>query len=152
MDFITTYDCSTSHPEASTGQPGLELKDYDRPQKPDRAFGTSGHGIKGSITEYRYGLKAGIGLDLDLGHAVDIKAAWLFPSAYGSGTEGYHLLLSVGGGSVLLLLSEDLSQTESISESPTYDISTPTLAVAETRGFLIQVTAAFVVLLSLEEW
>lgn len=80
---------------------------------------------------------------------MEIKEAWLFPSVYGSGPDGYHLLLSVGGRSGLLHLSEDLSLIgDEIAESCTYDISTPTLAVAETNGFLVQVTTAFVVLSS----
>jgi len=115
-------------------------------RKPDRVFATSGHGKKGSITEYRYGLKAEIGLDLEYG--TEVKEAWLLPSRHSFDEKGFHLLLSMPDCSALLHLPEDLSTAQvAKSNALPYDLSTPTLAVSYSSEFVVQVTMTSVVLL-----
>jgi len=116
-------------------------------RKPDRIFATSGHEKKGSIAEYRYGLKAGIGLDIDYG--VEIRDAWIFPSKHLYGAPGYHLILSMPDSSAVLQLSEDFSQAqEPVEASGKYDLSSPTLAVAHFEHLIIQITTEAVLLIS----
>ncbi len=118
-------------------------------RKPDRVFATSGHAQKGSITEYRYGLKAGIGLDL--AYDRDVKEAWLLPSDYSSSAGGFHIILSMANSSTLLQLSETFSEAQELtSDDAPFDLSSPTLAVASTANLIVQITKAFIVLLGPE--
>ncbi|KAK0619881.1 mono-functional DNA-alkylating methyl methanesulfonate N-term-domain-containing protein [Immersiella caudata] len=140
VDFVTTDAFSTWNQEfgANLEQIVPWQKEILR-TKPDRLFATSGHGQKGSITEYRYGLKAAIGLDLDYGY--EAKEAWLIPWRNLMGETGYHLLLSMPDHTEVLPFPEDLSSVKEIKAGDLlYDLSSPTLAVSYNRDFLIQVT------------
>ncbi|KAK5653859.1 hypothetical protein OQA88_7783 [Cercophora sp. LCS_1] len=146
VDFATTDEFASWNQEVgAAGNKMLPWKDRTF-RKPDRVFATSGHGKKGSITEYRYGLTAGIGLDLDYG--TDIKEAWLFaPKRLGS-QEGFHLILSMPDCSGLLQISRDFSQAQEVtSDNSGYDLSSPTLALAHSGSLLVQVTKESIALL-----
>ncbi|KAK0714621.1 mono-functional DNA-alkylating methyl methanesulfonate N-term-domain-containing protein [Lasiosphaeris hirsuta] len=148
VDFITTDEFSTWNQEV--GSNGNKMVPWQGGQlrQPDRVFATSGRGKKGSITEYRYGLRANIALDLEYG--TEIKEAWLFPTSYSPASERFHMLLSMPGCSALLRISEDFSQAKeapSDDENP-YDLSSPTLAVVHSDHLVVQVTTAFVALVA----
>ncbi|KAK0643484.1 mono-functional DNA-alkylating methyl methanesulfonate N-term-domain-containing protein [Cercophora newfieldiana] len=149
VDFVTTDEFSTWSQEI--GGSGSKMIPWTnrQPRKPDRVFATSGHGKKGSITEYRYGLKAGIGLDLEYG--AEVKEAWLLPSRNAVEEKGFHLLLSMPDCSALLHLSEDLATARMArSELLAYDLSASTLALSYSGQVIVQVTMRSVVLIGLE--
>ncbi|KAK4450700.1 mono-functional DNA-alkylating methyl methanesulfonate N-term-domain-containing protein [Podospora aff. communis PSN243] len=150
VDFVTTDAFSTWN--QAVGANGERLVPWQKQPpnvKPDRVFATSGHGEKGSITEYRYGLKAAIGLDVD--YKTEVKQAWLLPWRNGLGEKGYHVLLSMPDSSAVLSFPEDLSSVqEDEAENLPYDFSSPTLAVSYSKDFIVQVTAEFVVLIRLD--
>lgn len=98
------------------------------------------------MTEYRYGLQAKIGLDLEYG--IGVKQAWVFRSHFSSDL-GFHLLLSMPDRTTILHLSDDLSQaTEPDPAAIQYDISSRTLAATASDELITQVTENFIVLLS----
>ena len=143
---MTTDELSTWKPEANGSGNQTSLWQSPSLRKPDRVFATSGHSLKGSITEYRYGLRASIGLDLDYG--TEVKEAWLLPSRDSSQEGGFNLLLSMPDCTALLYLPEDLSEAqETNSDALVFDLSAPTLAMASSGNFLTQVTKASIVLL-----
>lgn len=146
VDFVTTDEFSTWNQAVGAGGTKMQPWKERTIRKPDRIFATSGHEKKGSITEYRYGLKAGIGLDLDYGS--ELREAWVFPSNHVHGAAGFHLVLSMPDSSAVLQLSEDFSQAqEPASAISKYDLSSSTLAVAHSERLVIQITRASIVLI-----
>jgi hypothetical protein len=116
-------------------------------RKPDRIFATCDGGSKGSITEYRYGLKASIGLDLEYG--AGMKQAWLLPFRVPSSLSGYLLLLSMPDVTTALLLPSDFSSAAAPAEGAIpYDLSSATLALVSSGHSTIQVTKKNIVLVS----
>ena len=120
------------------------------PSKPDRVFSTSGRGTKGTVTEYRYGLQAKIGLDFECG--LGVKQAFVLPAYLSGRSAGYDLVLSMPDQTTVLHLSEDLadiSQPPEVEEGAvTYDISYRTLIAAVTCGIIVQVTENRIVLIN----
>lgn len=114
-------------------------------RKPDRVFATCEVGTKGAITEYRYGMKANIGLDLEYG--AGMKRAWLLPSWTSHSFHGYLLLVSMPECSAALLLSEDFSSaTEPAADTIPYALDSTTLALACSGHFTAQATRNNIVL------
>ncbi|KAK1755781.1 mono-functional DNA-alkylating methyl methanesulfonate N-term-domain-containing protein [Echria macrotheca] len=145
VDFATTDEFSTwNQPSSSLGNP-MKPWGEGKIRKPDRVFATSGNGAKGSITEYRYGLKAEIALDLDYG--TEFKQAWLFPAEHLGNNAEHHVVLSMATCSALLLIPEDFSQVQEAkaADATAYDLSAPTLAMEYSDDGLIQVTKEWVV-------
>jgi hypothetical protein len=115
--------------------------------KSDRVFSTGGRGKNGYITEYRHGLKANIGLDLEYGPG--IKEAWLFPFRHSASGIEYHLILSQPDCSSVLHLSADFSQAkEPDPDNEMYDLSSSTLAVSHSDQLVVQVTKRSVTLIA----
>lgn len=120
----------------TTGTPGDKASE---PRVPDRIFAACGHGMTGCITEYRHGLKADIGLELEIGDG--LKQAWLlnFSTTHGR----YDLLWTTPVESQVRELPQDFSDlTEPEPDQVLYDLSSPTLAVAQFNGLTVQVTTA----------
>lgn len=114
-------------------------------RKPDRIFATCEVSGKGAITEYRHGLKAHIGLDLDYGASV--KQAWLVPSRDPLLHDGYLLILSTPESSTVLILSSDFSSAmPPATDTEPYDVSSPTLAFARHGQLTVQITTRNIVL------
>ena len=117
----------------SSGDKASELR------APGRIFAASGHGLTGCITEYRHGLKADIGLELEIGDG--LKQAWLlnFSNTHGR----YNLLWTTPIHSQVRELPEDFSDlTDPEPDQILYDLFSPTLAVAQVNGVTVQVTTA----------
>ncbi|RKU47218.1 hypothetical protein DL546_008353 [Coniochaeta pulveracea] len=142
VDMSTTDEFSTWNQEVGAAGTHMVPWTDSTPSRPDRVFCTSGRGAKGTVTEYRYGLQAKIGLEMECG--LGVKQSWLLP-ARSSSLNAFDLLLSLPGQTVAVRLTEDLSQAdENETESP-YDESSRTLAAATARDMIIQVTEKFIV-------
>ncbi|KAL2021939.1 hypothetical protein VTK56DRAFT_6358 [Thermocarpiscus australiensis] len=116
-------------------------------RKPDRVFATCGSGKKGSVTEYRYGLKASIGLVLEYG--AGIKQAWLLSSTTSPSSDSYLLLLSMPDCSAVLQLPPDFSSArEPAADTIPYDLSSTTLALAYDGSSGVQITKQNIVLVT----
>lgn len=138
VDFATTDDCYDN----KVILPWQEAK----LRKPDRIFATCDAGRRGFITEYRYGLKASIGLDLEYGAGV--KRAWLLSATAPPSFPCYLLLLSLPDSSAALCLSEDFSSArEPEADIVPFDLSSSTLALASYGPRTIQVTKQHIVVL-----
>ncbi|KAK3306628.1 mono-functional DNA-alkylating methyl methanesulfonate N-term-domain-containing protein [Chaetomium strumarium] len=111
-------------------------------RQPDRVFGTGESASKGAITEYRYGLKADIALDLEYGPGV--KQAWLLPAH-----SGYLLLLSMPDCSAALNLASDFSSaTAAAPDTIPYDLASTTLVLGCDGDLTVQITREKVVLVA----
>ncbi|KAH8912545.1 thermotolerance protein [Coniochaeta sp. PMI_546] len=150
VDFATTDEFSTWNQE--TGAAGAQMVPWQdkKASKPDRIFSTSGRGAKGTVTEYRYGLQAKIGLEYECG--LGVRQAFVLPASVSSQSEGYDLLLSMPDRTIVLRLSEDL---DDISQPPAdddgiekYDVSSRTLTAVVTNGMIVQVTEQTIVLIN----
>jgi hypothetical protein len=114
--------------------------------KPDRVFAASGRGVTGTITEYRYGLPANVGLYLDT--QTTVRQAWLL-SLQRRGS--YILLLSLPDRTAVLELSEDLSQVEEVeADSVPFDLTSRTIGVRQdsTQETILQITESYLVIAS----
>ncbi|KAK4166009.1 mono-functional DNA-alkylating methyl methanesulfonate N-term-domain-containing protein [Cladorrhinum sp. PSN259] len=140
VDFTTTYHgCEKEKPNKTKGTGQL--------QKPDRIFATCENGKEGSITEYRYGKKASIGLTIEA--LPGMSDTWIFPSRGLVSAHSYCVLLSEPAGSAILSLSHDLNAIEPLDpESVPYDLDGPTLAFTDSDRLTVQVTTGSVVLAS----
>ncbi|CAP70354.1 uncharacterized protein PODANS_3_4370 [Podospora anserina S mat+] len=135
---------------ASTAQVTEWHRDGDKAQKvvlpkgplprPDRLFATCEGGRKGSITEYRYGLKANIAFDLAF--EPGIKQAWLIPMG-----DGYQIIISMPDSTSVLQLPSDFSSADLVAAGQTpYNLSGSTLAFSHSGPFTVQVTTQGAVL------
>ncbi|KAJ2902583.1 putative fun12-general translation factor eif2 like-protein [Zalerion maritima] len=108
----------------------------------DRLFAATGRGVHGAITEYRHGLKAIIGaeIDHDLSHR-----AWFFQ--FGN---IYHILISVANKSDALGLDAKWDNVGYLSEDEApYDLLSQTIEARQmTSGLIVQVTATSVTLVT----
>lgn len=146
VDFITTHDASGRRQEVSFDKV-MEPWQRAKPRRPDRIFATCDGTRNGSITEYRYGLRANIGLDLEYGDGV--KHAWLLPSQDSSLGKGYLLLLSMPDSSSALFLSHDFSSAkEPAADTMPFDLGSTTLALTCSAQLTVQVTKQNVVLVA----
>lgn len=115
--------------------------------KRDRVFLASGRGKTGCVVEPRYGIKARIGLEMDLGDPA--KDVWLFPDSQ----------LQDGSMNVVLALPHStqvihLSATfeDIVAESPDttpFDLSSRTIhASCASPGYVVQVSESSVTLIT----
>lgn len=148
VDFITTDENTSWNPQ--TDAPAIALGPFNRPLirdglgKTDRLFSTSGRGIKGAVTEHRYGSRAEIHLDLDYG--TPMRRAWTFPARLFGVADGLYTLLAVPDGSDVLHLSDDLTQaSQPDSTNSGFDTSSRTLDAAQVSSLtVVQVTEKLV--------
>lgn len=150
VDFAATDESSALQQGSGAKYPDPSFQDEEQCSQSsnhDRIFAASGRGVKGTITEYRNGIQANIGLDLDYDAAV--RQSWIFPVSLNDSSHGYHLLLSMPDRSVVLHLADDFSQAdEQGADAVVYDLSSRTLAASQVSDQLIvQVTEHHVVLL-----
>ena len=113
---------------------------------PDRIFACVGKGTKGSITEFRYGLEARLGLETEF--HMPVVDAWVAPSNLCSVKDdaGSFFLLSVINGSALLHLSSDASEIDEVDQASTLlDLRYRTIATGLRGDCAIQVTEQSVV-------
>ena len=122
--------------------------------KRNQMFAISGRGACAAITEYRIGLQADIGLDMDFGEPV--QRCWIFqgqftppsppPASDGDAATAkalqYHVLLALPDSSAVLGLPYDVGEAVLFSPDETpFDLTQRTVnAVQSPDGTIIQVT------------
>lgn len=123
LDLVTTHDQRFDHEVDVRGRSvGTEARLSQ--ESPDRVFATSGRAANGAITEFRYGLRAGVGFHLDCDSTT--TKAWLLPVKPMASGFGYYLFFTAPDRSTLLHLSDDLSETSCPYEDMGFDLSSQT--------------------------
>jgi len=150
VDFATTDEFTTWNQEIGCiGSRMIPWQDK-KPLRPDRLFSTSGRGATGTITEYRYGLQAKIGLEYEC--ELGVKQAFLLPATLGDQAAGYDLLLSMPDQTTVLHLSQQLDTISQAPEAedgtPKYDLASMTLTALVTCGLIVQVTEQSITLIN----
>jgi len=141
--LVTTF---TTQNERASRKGGHIKRDENVFPKPDRVFGCVGKGIKGSIVEFRIGLEANIGLEMD--YETPVMKAWVFSPSFESFEEGDGslFLLSLGDRSAVLQLSTDAGEvTELGKESTNFDLAHRTIVACEVGDYIVQVTEQSIV-------
>ncbi|KAK8011479.1 mono-functional DNA-alkylating methyl methanesulfonate N-term-domain-containing protein [Apiospora arundinis] len=139
-NWSPTVDIATTKSVISTKSKRRGNPDSQTAYQQDRIFACSGRGKSGSITEFRHGLEASIGLEMD--YEIPVKHCWPVPLPDHEVDGGLHLLLSSPNRSDLLFISDDFTQAELTAQLDVpYDLSSSTLACSVTDGSAIQVTA-----------
>lgn len=115
--------------------------------KPDSLFSASGRGLKGNVTQWRWGIQGRIGLDIESGEP--IRRSWGF-SIKGPGDGGLFGLLALPHSSILLRFSSDFSQVSAVeSEATAFDLSSRTLCACQFGpDIIIQVTESSISVVS----
>ncbi|EFX05596.1 thermotolerance protein [Grosmannia clavigera kw1407] len=151
VDFVTNDKFSAA--VRLVGEAGNKIIPWqDRPlgsfSNPDRIFATSGHGVTGAVTEFRFGYRANIGLDID--YETPVKQSWIFPTQPESADPEFHLLMSLVDRTVVLYLSSDLEKyREPDADLTQYDLSTRTVAAAQMyEDAVVQVSEKYLVFIS----
>ncbi|KAG6093599.1 hypothetical protein E4U30_004188 [Claviceps sp. LM220 group G6] len=108
--------------------------------KPDMLFSASGRGMKGTLTQWRWGIQGRIGLELDPGEPT--RRSWGFFMGRTPKAHGLYGLLALPDASGVLRFSEDLAQVDSLEADKTaFDLASRTLDAHQTdSGLIIQVT------------
>ncbi|KAH7327908.1 thermotolerance protein [Stachybotrys elegans] len=114
--------------------------------KPGIIYSTSGRGENGCIVEWRKGIQARIGLDIETEEL--IRHSWVFSSDEYP-IEGLLVLLAVPQSTVALHFSEDLAQANALSAEETpFDLGSSTLCATCTPSrTVVQVTETAVTLI-----
>lgn len=108
---------------------------------PDRMFSASGRGLKGSVTEWRRGFQARIGVEIDSGEL--IRKSWVFTNP---SDQSLCSLLALPHSSMVLCFSGDLGEVESPDNTP-FDTSSRTLHASQSaEGIITQVTETSITL------
>ena len=147
---MTTDEFSTWNQQQDSK--GNEMVPWRRKPKdffktPDRVFAISGIGTNGAVTEYRYGMTANVGLEID--YEAPVRQCWIFPARIGDPSEpgdGFHLVLALPERTAILHLSEDLSQvSEADTDTIQYYLASRTVAAQQiSEHVVIQVTEEFI--------
>ncbi len=142
VDFTTTDEFTTWNQESDIHGKKMTPWRERQPRRPDRIFATSGREPKGSITEFRYGIEAKIGVEIDYGDV--LRQVWAVPVP-----GGVHLVLSMPDRSATLHLSQDLSNAIELPDDTNgYDLTSRTLALERIEDdILVQVTERWAVVL-----
>ena len=107
---------------------------------PDKVFACVGKGSNSAIMEYRYGLEAYVGLEMDL--PAPIMDVWVLnpPMSFEDNT-GPLFLLSLGNQSVLAQLSSNAESISAFADNETdFVLEHGTLAASMNGNSIIQVT------------
>ena len=143
VDITTTSKEFDWDSDASTNvETAVESYDY----KPDRMFLASGRGERGSLTEFRTGLRARIALDIDIGEP--ISQAWMFSDEGDLG--GTHAILALPYSTVVLPLPQ---QDDDVQICPSTDthfrLDSRTLHLTRlSNGVTVQVTERSITLIA----
>ncbi|KAG6017036.1 hypothetical protein E4U54_008585 [Claviceps lovelessii] len=116
--------------------------------KPDMLLSASGRGIKGNVTQWRWGIQGRIGLEIDPGEPT--RRSWGFSVDSGPGSHGLYGLLALPNASIVLRFSKDFAQVDSLeADSTAFDLASRTLDAYQTdSGLIIQVTEGSISLIS----
>ncbi len=105
----------------------------------------SGKGVRGAVTEYRHGIQAHIGLELD--YSASIRKCWAFPTRLSEPSHELHVLLSMSDRSAVLYLSDDMREVmeTDIAAAP-YDLSSRTIEAKQiSDNMVVQITENYLV-------
>ncbi|KAF3768013.1 hypothetical protein M406DRAFT_254924 [Cryphonectria parasitica EP155] len=148
VDFVTTAESSrwdSSDGVGGTSIRGQRQDGQDRSSLEgiaDSVYAAAGRAKDSSIVEFRYGLQANIGIELDLGTL--IRRCFMFQDNALDLDSGYHLLLSVAGRSALLSFDSRFTATsvrDVDQDQVFFDLSSPTLLAARVDDeTILQVT------------
>ncbi|XWW95079.1 hypothetical protein V2A60_003030 [Cordyceps javanica] len=139
VDVATTYEPLAAKNTATRQRSGHNVTG----RKPDSIFTASGRGCKGSVTQWRSGIQAKIGLDIESGEPN--KQAWVFP-VNEQGSFSLFGILTLPHSSRVLQFAKDFSQVQEIeSEDTSLDLSSRTLfATQQPDNSIMQITEAFI--------
>lgn len=103
--------------------------------------------MKGSVTQWRWGIQARIGLDIESGEP--IRQAWVFPIKTQDSTALLGLL-ALPHSSLVLQFAKDFGQVQAVpAEETELDLSTRTLFAAQCApDEIIQITESFMAVAS----
>ncbi|KAI1493499.1 mono-functional DNA-alkylating methyl methanesulfonate N-term-domain-containing protein [Biscogniauxia mediterranea] len=150
VDLVVTSDASRGTGEEqdrSSKTTSIASKASTAWLKPDRLFACSGRGIMGAITELRYGIQAKVGLDLT--YSSPIKQCWPIPILGETIEDGFLMLLALPNRSAILHISQNLSEvSEKSQDAVQFDLSSITLAACQTKDMVIQITPAFITMVT----
>ncbi|CAK7198704.1 hypothetical protein SEUCBS139899_001368 [Sporothrix eucalyptigena] len=152
VDFVTSDEFATVN--RLTGAKGRKMEAGSHRSDdaagsyfstPDRVFGTSGRGVTGAVTEFRYGLRADIGLEVD--YPTPIKQSWIFATRTDTFDIEYHVLVSLVDRTEAFQMSSDLAQVGIYEDGvKLYDLESRTLAAAQiSEDVILQVTENYIV-------
>ncbi|KAM3473785.1 hypothetical protein MY5147_004592 [Beauveria neobassiana] len=139
VDVATTYEPVTVK-DAGARQRTANLMTS---RKPDSIFTASGRGCKGSITQWRSGIQAKIGLDIESGEPN--KQAWVFPVSE-EGTTSLFGILALPHSTRVLQFAKDFGQVQEIEADDTsLDLSSRTLfATQQPDNSILQITETII--------
>lgn len=107
-------------------------------RKQDSIFSASGRGLRGSVVQWRWGIQARIGLDIETGEP--IRQAWTFTAHRNNERELYGLL-ALPNSSVVLRFSESLDQVDAVpAEDTPFDLASRTLHAVQVLETIVQMT------------
>lgn len=106
-------------------------------------FAATGNGAHGAITEYRFGLQASIGADIE----VDLsKKAWLF---HIEGEAVYNILVSLVNRSDVLVADEGWENVKlAAPEDVFFDLNSETLDARKIGSSIVQVSMSSIVIIA----
>ncbi|KAJ4165348.1 hypothetical protein LMH87_006982 [Akanthomyces muscarius] len=139
VDVATTYEPVIARDPGARQRNGPSMTG----RKPDSIFTASGRGCKGSITQWRSGVQAKIGLDIESGEPN--KQAWIFPVNEQGGPALFGIL-TLPHSTRVLQFAKDFSQVQEIEgEDTLLDLSSRTLfATQQPDSSILQITEAFI--------
>lgn len=109
--------------------------------------------MKGAITEFRYGLEASIGLEMDYG--TSITDAWVLYPALGNADDYGVLffLMAIEDRSAVLRLAADAADVRELDQDSTaFDLSFRTITAGMQGRSMIQVTEKSIVEITGSAW
>lgn len=142
QDFVTTYEDQ----ERDVGDRYSKPRNSGLIPKPDRIFSCGGKGMKGAITEFRHGLEASIGLEMD--YDISITDAWvLYPDPENIDDYGVSFfLMAVEDRSAVLRLAADAADVRELDQDSTvFDLGFRTITARMQGRSMIQVTEKSIV-------
>jgi hypothetical protein len=137
QDIVTT----SRFQDREVEEPNVTPHGREQFLEPDRIFACVGKGAKGSITEFRHGLEARLGLETEF--HMPVMDVWIAsPSVCSAEDDGGSLfLLSLVNRSALLHLSSDASEIDELDQTSTFlDLRYRTIATSLQGDSKIQVT------------
>lgn len=139
--MTTTNEFSTwgaNITDLQVGQQQPTAVQQSRMRKQDSIFSASGRGLKGSVVQWRWGIQARIGLDIETGEP--IRQAWTFTTRHGIETVLYGLL-ALPHSSIVLRFSESLDQVDMVpAEDTPFDLTSRTLHAVQVSDTIIQIS------------
>ena len=143
--MATTHEASAVTTSGKSAREKLPLS----LRRPESIFTASGRGLKGSVTQWRWGIQARIGLDIESGEP--IRQAWIFPIQT-NGSTALLGILALPHSSLVLQFAKDFGQVQAVeTEDTALDLSTRTLFAAQcASGEIVQITESYIAVSSHE--